>query len=96
MTIDPISGEPIDPIELQNQLAALAADVPGCKHCDAETELVPTRAGTFALAIHHDDDCSWLAEQVSGPDDTYQNRKYYSIEQLAEVKRNMNGDNDNE
>jgi hypothetical protein len=89
------SGDP-NPVEWLNQVVALAADVPGCQSCDAETEMVPTAAGTYVLAVHHDSDCPWLAERVSGPEDTYQNKRHFTMNELTEVKRTMNGDNDNE
>ncbi|SPM43342.1 Mycobacterium numidiamassiliense ORFan [Mycobacterium numidiamassiliense] len=88
--------ENIGPIEMLNHLAGLAADVPGCEHCDAETDLVAAAAGTFGLAVHHDADCPWLAQHVSGPDEMYHTKRHFSMEELAEVKRKLNGDNDDE
>jgi hypothetical protein len=34
----------------------------GCDHCDAYQTVTLIEAGVFAMTVHHDDDCPFLAE----------------------------------
>lgn len=86
MTATPVPGTPgQDPIQLVNQLSALAADArPACEHCDAEVELVETTAGTFIHRTLHDRGCPEMAD---GPKVT---KRFFTIEELDRVQRERN------
>jgi hypothetical protein len=80
---------PEDPRPLLNQLSALAADLPGCAACDSVVDLVELNNGTFGLAVHHQDECPWMAEQAGddGIDATVVTRRLFTRAELEQVQR---------